>query len=120
MVFALGDGDAAGEGLTTGLALLAGVLLGEGETAGDGLFCGEALSVVAGSQAIENTIAKRTIAVSAALLISFVTEFFMIHPSFQLRLKSGMIFARRRILSNECSHSCFRGFSTRYELKPSF
>jgi hypothetical protein len=81
---AFGEGDAAGDGFTAGLGLLAGVLslgaVGEDETAGDGLAVLGEFELAAGSQPAANiteNVARSKIAVR---LIRLMFEFLICFP----------------------------------------
>ncbi len=75
-VFALGEGDAAGEGLRLGLGLFAGALpvapLVEGELDGDGLAVAGEFELLTGSQPAANTIERIVRRRRAARLIMFI------------------------------------------------
>ena len=98
-----GDGDGefevVGDGLATGVAVLVG-------DAAAGV--GAGVVSVAGSQATVNPIAHKAISESVERVITLASLLVIVLPSFQTRLKSGLMIANREILSNECSHSCLR------------
>jgi hypothetical protein len=109
----LAEGDAAGEGLTTGLEVLTGVLvaLGEGDAA-----VGFAVGVVdsltgslaqPAANAIELIVKRR----SAMRVILLIFEELITLCLVRARLKSGMMIARALITSNGCSHRRCRGIS---------
>jgi hypothetical protein len=83
---AFGAGDAAGEGFTTGLGVVAGILcvapVGEDDTAGDGVAPGE-VELSAGSQPAANMIENVATSRIAVRLIKLMLEFFISLPSFQ-------------------------------------
>ena len=117
---ALGEADAAGEGLAGGLGLFTGVLAVAGGVDGEGLALG-VVELLTGSaaQPAANTIDKIVRKRSAVRLIIFmfgVLIFFLVRA----RLKNEIIIARPLIGSNECSHRRFAGISRRSALKPSF
>jgi hypothetical protein len=105
---AFGEGDAAGDGFTVGLGLLAGVLslaaVGEDATAGDGLAVPGEFEFSPGSQPAANMIEKVARSRIAARLMELMLVIFISFPSFQIRLKSEVIVAPAAICSNECSH----------------
>jgi hypothetical protein len=122
-VLVLADGDAAGEGLATGLAVITGVLvaLGEGDAAAEGLTVA-GVDSVAGSAAQPaakpiDTVARSR---SAARLMQFIFELLIILFLVRARLKSRMMIARTRVSSNECSHSLSACLSCLCVPKPSF
>lgn len=114
-VLVLAEGDAAGEGLATGLGVVTGavtVTLGEGDAAVDGLAVGvvESLTVSLeqpAAKAIEMIVRRR----SAVRLILFIFEVLITLCLVRSRLKSGMMIARTLIASNGCSHRRCGGIS---------
>ena len=90
MVLALGEGDAAGEGLAgAGLGLVAGVVpvapVGEGDTDGDGLVVVGAFELSVGSvvQPAANIIENMASSRSAVRLIKLILGFLISSSSFQ-------------------------------------
>jgi hypothetical protein len=113
---ALGECDAAGEGLAAGLGLFAGALtvaLGEGDVDGEGLAVLEESKLFTGSvaQPAANTIENIVRSRSAVRLIMFMFGVLISFCLVSARLKSEMIVARPPISSNGCSHSSFAGMA---------
>ena len=110
LVFAAGD--ATGEGLAAGLAVIVGVVtvtVGDGDATGDGL-----VGVVESGSAAHpaaNAIGTIVRSRSAVRLILFIFELLITFCLVRAELKSGMMIARRAVSSNECSHSSFRCLS---------
>ena len=120
-ILALGEDDAAGEGLAAGLGLFTGALTGAGGMDGEGLAVVGEVELFTGSvvQLAANTIddSVRSSSAMRLILVAFgVLIFFLVRA----RLKSEIIIARLLIGSNECSHRRFAGISGRSALKPSF
>ena len=124
LVLALGEGDAAGEGL--GLGVLAGApsVAPLGETAVDG----EGLAVVGEFELSTGSVAQPAANTSEAIVrsssaVRLIMSMFGVLISFSListRLKSGMIIARPPISSNGCSHRSFAWIAAWSAPKPSF
>jgi len=108
-VFALGEGDTAGEGLAA--ALVAGALpvtaTGEVDADGDGLAMAGEFELSAGSQAVANVIESTATSASAARLIRLMFAVVIIFFIVPARLKSWTIIAWSQISSNGCSHISF-------------
>jgi len=111
---ALGEADAAGEGLAVGLGLFAGALaaaVGEGDVYGEGLAVFGEVELLTGSVAqpaantIENVVRSKR---AVRLIMLGVLIGFCLVPA---RLKSRMIIARPPIGSNGCSHRSFAGMA---------
>jgi hypothetical protein len=125
LVFALGESDAAGEGLAAGLALFAGAVpvvpLGEGDVDGDEVSVFGEVELLPGSvaQPAANRIEKVVRRISALRLIKLRFGLLISLPH-SARLKSEVMIARWSIRSNGCSHRSFAGISARAALKPSF
>ena len=125
---AVGEDAAAGDGLAAGLGLFVGVLsvadAGVLDAAGAGVVAPVVFELLAGSQAAANAIEQTATSSSAARpkkpSFRLSGAFFIVFPSFQTRLKSGMIITRSLFGSNGRSHRCFAGISANCELKPSF
>jgi hypothetical protein len=113
-VLVLAEGDAAGEGLATGLGVLTGAVTvtpGEGDAAA-GLAVGvvESLTVSLAqpaANAIEVIVRRR----SAVRLMIFIFEILITFCLVRARLKSGMMIARTLTASNGCSHRMCAGIS---------
>ena len=122
-VLVLAAGDAAGEGLATGLGVLTGVVtvtLGEDDAAA-GLAVGVVDSLTGSlahpaANAIETIVRRRR----AVRLILFIFEVLITFCLVRARLKSGMIIARTLIASNGCSHRTSAGISAWAAPKASF
>jgi hypothetical protein len=122
---ALGEGDAAGEGLTAGLTLAAGAVpvppAGEGEVDGDELVVLGELELFSGSvaQPAANMIEDVATSSNAMRLIKFsfgVIIIFLVRT----RLKSVLMITPAAISSNGRSHRSIGEISASSALKASF
>ena len=122
---ALGEDDAAGEGLAAGLGLFVVVVtvaLGEGDVDAVGLAAFGVFASLTGSVAqpaanAMEAIVRSRIAVRLIMLMFGVLISFCLVPA---RLKSRMMIAQSPIRSNGRSHRRFVGTSARSAPKPSF
>ena len=123
-VLALGEGDAAGEGLAEGLGLLAGALpvaLGEGDVDGEGLAVIGEVELLTGSvvqpaaSTIENVVRSASAVRRTMSMFGVLISFYLVPP----RLKSGMMIAQPLSGSNGCFHRSLRGIPTQPAPNPS-
>lgn len=122
----MGEGDEAGEGLATGLAVFTGAVVvgavGEADVDGAGLAVVGVVELLSGSAAQPAAKAIESVATSssAVRLIKFRFEDFISCDLVRAKLKSGMMIAPTPFCSNGCSHRSSGEISASSAPKASF